>query len=151
MRFRKSTIVFVLGILATAALEAGVIPGRWEKVEGLPEGTALIVELSSGDRFQGALAEVNELEIVLLTVSDELRLLKTTVVRVTRVDKVNDGAWDGAAGGAFIGAAVGGAGAASAEGSNVAANAALGAAIGGLIGFALDKVIKTTEVLYVAP
>ncbi len=37
MRARKSTIVFVLGILATATLEAGVIPGRWEKVESLPE------------------------------------------------------------------------------------------------------------------
>jgi uncharacterized protein YcfJ len=143
--------ILTIAFLAISSLTAAVVPGRWEKVESLSEGTALIVELNSGDRLQGALAEVNELEIVLLTVSDELRLLKTTVVKVTRMEKVNDRAWDGAAGGAFIGAVIGGAGAATAEGSSVAANAAVGAAIGGLIGFALDKVVKKTDVLYVAP
>jgi hypothetical protein len=49
----KSLPLFIL--ISSGLLNAAVVPGRWEKVDGLQEGTRIVVEIKSGDRLEGAL------------------------------------------------------------------------------------------------
>ena len=41
-----------LFIMATATLQAAVIPGRWEKMEALDTGIRIVLSLKSGDRIE---------------------------------------------------------------------------------------------------
>ena len=43
-----------LVVLLSTSLQAGVIPGRWEKVETLGQGAEIIITMQSGDRLKAA-------------------------------------------------------------------------------------------------
>ena len=42
--------VITLAALATTSLHAGVIPGRWQKLDRQPQGKGIIVTLKTGER-----------------------------------------------------------------------------------------------------
>ena len=52
---RTAVIALILVGLLCVPAQAQVIPGRWEKVQALPLGPRITVELKSGDRLEGQL------------------------------------------------------------------------------------------------
>ena len=48
----KTLSLTTLVVLLTTSLDAGVIPGRWEKLDSQPKATQIIVALKSGDRME---------------------------------------------------------------------------------------------------
>ena len=155
MKSQTFVSVIILIVLFSTAGQAGVIPGRWEKVDAQPRTAGLEVVLNSGERincfFKGSDSDS-------LTIADpvegERRLPKSAVARI---ETARDGR-DTVADGTLIGF---GAGAGGYLGLHTAACCApdqahdLWAAltfggIGALVGFALDIVSRRPEVLYVA-
>jgi hypothetical protein len=139
-------------------LLAGIVPGRWEKVEALPAGSAIIVYLESGDRILGSF---NRLEANSLTLTDlegkSASLPRQGIRKITspeRTDKTMDGTLIGLAVGFGAGAAVG---AASADrldlvkGGAIVSFGAIGAGVGALAGWIIDDTRKNEEVYYRSP
>ena len=52
MTARSSLSVVILVVLVTTSLQAGVVPGRWEKLDAQPVGTSIIVTLEGGDHME---------------------------------------------------------------------------------------------------
>ncbi len=158
MKFRKSTIVFVLGMLATATLEAGVIPGRWEKVEGLQEGTRIVVEIKSGDRLEGAFKRVSPQELTVIdSGGSDRQVPKTAVAKIVTAEKVKDGLTNGMLIGMGVGTGVAVGAVALATGGVSEECIVCGLAIfvgfagGWGMGAAIDAIHQGPEVLYQAP
>jgi hypothetical protein len=140
-----------------AARRAGVIPGSWEKVEGLRLGSALVVTLKTGDRLEGALTRRTPGALTLTApTGQELMVPRSEVGRI--VARVRDDPTNGA----LIGAGVG-VGAAlvvlaivgSGDGY-VLPSAKWGAplllsGLGSLGGMLVDRAQKREEVVYLAP
>ena len=147
-----------LTILATATLEAGVIPGRWEKVDGLQEGTRIVVEIKSGDRLEGAFKGSSPQE---LTVTDpagsDRQVPKTAVAKIVTAEKVKDGLTNGMLIGMGVGTGVAVGAVALATGGVSEECIVCGLAIcagfagGWGIGAAIDAIHQGPEVLYQAP
>ena len=158
MKFRKSTIVVVLGMLATATLEAGVIPGRWEKVDGLQEGTRIVVEIKSGDRLEGAFKRVSPQELTVIDPGGSDRQVpKTAVAKIVTAEKVKDGLTNGMLIGMGVGTGVAVGAVALATGGVSEECIVCGLAIfvgfagGWGMGAAIDAIHQGPEVLYQAP
>ena len=158
MKFRKSTIVVVLGMLATATLEAGVIPGRWEKVEALEEGTRIVVEIKSGDRLEGAFKRVSPQELTIIDPGGSDRQVpKTTVAKIVTAEKVKDGLTNGMLIGMGVGTGVAVGAVALATGGVSEECIVCGLVIfvgfagGWGMGAAIDAIHQGPEVLYQAP
>ncbi len=96
-------------ILTGAWVQAGVVPGRWEKVEALPAGTELTITLNSKERLEGPLRSTGSDELVLGSEGGEdLRLPKSGIVKITSGDRTaRDSVTDGLLWGTLVGAAVG--------------------------------------------
>jgi hypothetical protein len=147
-------------LLVLMPVEAGVIPGRWEKVDALPQGARLTVILKTGgERIRGAF-ERSDSEILVLTgeASTLRRIAKPSVSKVFD-PYVADTKWDGlligGAIGAGAGAAIGPAVWGGEEELFTNADAAslsylFGALTGGLIGLVLDERRERSVELYVA-
>ncbi len=153
-------------LLTAALLQAGAVPGRWEKVDALATGTAIVVTLKAGDRLEANFKSSSLTELVL---SDdqgvERTMPKSAVLRVESGSQVSDRL----ANGAIIGAAVGCAAAMVAlagyaahvtasgpiwggEATPYYVGAALvGSGAGALAGMGIDAASKSREVLYRAP
>ena len=160
----KSLPLFIL--ISSGLLNAQVIPGRWEKVDSLPPGQQIIVNLKAGDSVECSLKEsgADHLTVVISTGS-ELKIAKSEVLLIVgeKDDDVRDGTLKGLgigfAGGALIAALILSAianneGGWSAEATAwVLGSGAAGAGIGAAVGFSLDKSLShgETEVLYQAP
>lgn len=151
-------ILFLTLTLFFQVLLAGIVPGRWEKVEALPDGSAIVVHLDSGDRILGA---INRLESNSLTLTDlegkVTTLPKQGIRKITspeRADRTADGTLIGLAIGFGVGAGVG---AASADrldlvkGGAIVSFGAIGAGVGALAGWIIDDTRKNKEVYYRAP
>jgi len=156
MKARRIRTSFAMVALTAVSLNAGVIPGRWEKVQALQEGYAVVVKLESGEGIKASYAGFTEEGLLLKRDSgEELEIPKAAVVTVTSQQRISN---DGLGNGAIIGAAVGGGFALSAglllaggdEPGVVAAFTALYAAIGLGVGVGVDAVIKGHEVFYAA-
>ena len=52
MKTRGLISVLSLLLLVTTSLQAGVVPGRWEKLDAQPVGTRILVTLDGGDRLE---------------------------------------------------------------------------------------------------
>jgi hypothetical protein len=144
---------------------AEIVRGRWEKVEALKPGTAIVVKLNSGDRIDGAYQGA---EPELLRINDaagvEFRLPKFSVLSVESAEKVRDPLANGALIGAGAGAAagffsmLGFAKAVTAsgpifdgEGAGFFIAAALvGAGVGAVTGTLIDAKIKGRQVFYLS-
>jgi hypothetical protein len=150
-----ATVVLAVSVLPTHLLQAAVIPGRWEKVDGLQEGTGIMVELKSGDLLEGAfkLASPQELTIIDLSGSDQ-QLPKTAVAKIVTAEKVKDGLNNGmligmgVGTGVAVGAVALSTGGISEECSVCGLAILLGFAGGSDMGAAIDAIHQKPEVLY---
>ena len=155
MKSRSFVSVIISLVLLTTSGQAGVIPGRWEKVDAQSRTAGLQVLLKSGERINCFFkAADSDSLIVADPVAGERRLPKSAVVRV---ETIQDGR-DTVADGTLIGF---GAGAGGYLGIHAVACCSPNQAhdlwaaltfggIGALVGFALDVVSRRSEVLYVA-
>ena len=163
MKFKK-IISIALMILATdAATHAEVVAGRWEKVEALAPGTAVIVSLQGGERLECTINKIQSDEILFTEINgQERRVPKSAILKIESAAVVRDRLRNGILTGALVGAAGGIAavvagiyaktngpvywdedGPAYILGGALAAGG-IGAAVGGII----DASVKNREVFY---
>ena len=159
---RNLSLVMVLGCLTSITLHGAVVPGRWEKMEALKEGTELIVTLDSKDRVEGRLLSVESSSLLLdVEEGEELRLPKSQILKVTSQDRTEqDSVKDGLLWGSVVGAAVGlpwliygftYQGGESDDAKAIGTGICLmSVGIGAGVGVAADAVRKGHEVFYVA-
>jgi hypothetical protein len=153
---RAASVVIVL-LLSTAEFQAQVIgPARWEKVDGLPSGTQILVALKTGERIQGTFLASSPQDLALTaTTGSQRRVSKPEVqdVTVVKKDKVLDGLLLGTAIGAGVGVAVGYDRRTfeCRAGCSIGIGVTLFTPIGALVGWLRDRKENQTEVLYKAP
>ena len=94
--------------LSTLPAQAGVIPGRWEKVNALKPGSQVVVHLKSQDQLDGNLIETNPEALRLATEDGSIREIpKLAVQTVTLERSGNRSTWIGAGIGGAAGVAIG--------------------------------------------
>jgi hypothetical protein len=157
MKTQKCLSLVTMFLLLGASVQAaGVVPGKWSKVDVLVEGTSIEVRLKSGDTI---VCSFRSSEVQALVVSDmqarEMRLRKEDVARITGTEPCNDSVANGLGIGFGAGAALGLlAGLAVYEDGESAAIIPLGALLYGAMGMGVgalvDYAIKGREVLYEA-
>jgi hypothetical protein len=111
MKAKILTMCFLTAMIVTL-LSAGVVPGRWEKLDRLEQGSKIILTLKAGDRmrytFKGS--DSNSLT-VRARGGQELVIPKSHVAKVVQQNlRSSKPAWIGAAIGAGTGVALGVAG-----------------------------------------
>ena len=87
MRLKINLMIFIVTFffLSTSALlQAGVIPGGWEKMHAQPPGTQMALILKNGDLLNFILKEVDTDTLVVKTDTGEKRIPKVAVVRVEK-------------------------------------------------------------------
>ena len=83
--------------LLTAVVRAETISGRWEKVEALSPGTAVIVKLQGGERLEGTFKSTGPDEIVFVESGGmERRFPRIAVLRIETASVVPDRLCNGA-------------------------------------------------------
>lgn len=155
----KRVIPFAIVLLfVTMSLQAGVIPGRWEKVAAERPGSTFLVSLRTGDRLECAFVQLTENSLIVSTPDGvEREYSKANVERITTIEKRQDGLANGAVIGALAAGIPAGiiALAAGASCKDCKKDAAIGFAvvtgIGAAIGLAVDASIKDQVTLYEAP
>ena len=154
MKIENLVGVIVFVFVSVFSLEAGVIPGRWEKLDSQPSGTLILVTLRSGERMDSALKSSGPLDLTLTDQTGAERILpKSEVRKIVSAKRI---VRDRVIRGSLIRAAIGGLAvlplAAIIEnetGRRDATLAVLGyAGIGAGVGAAIDWVIKEREVFY---
>jgi hypothetical protein len=139
------------------ARSAGLIPGSWEKVESLRQGSRLVVTLKTGDRLDGAFKAVT---LEALTLTDAIG--KEFMVPRSEVGTIVAQVRDDLAKGALIGAGVGLSAAlaalaiAGSQDGSVLPSAKWGAplllsGLGSLGGMLVDRAHRRQQIVYVAP
>lgn len=158
MRAGKFSSILAIGFLTIGSLKAAVVPGRWEKVEDLQEGTQIVVELTSGERLEGAFERVTLKELTILdSDGSDRHVPKTAVARIETAEKVKDGLTNGMLIGMGVGVGLGVAASVIATGGVSEECTACGLAIfagfagGWGIGTAIDAIHRGRQVLYQAP
>ncbi len=163
MRAKLHIAVIIAFVCLDSSLQAGVIPGRWEKVDELKPGSSITVTLKTGDTLHGKFAG-SAADSIRITVDDvERELPKSAVSSVallqhgwSRQKKAGVAALIGFPVGFAIGYAAGpyiGDDDSMPSGERAKAGAAIGAIIGGTAAaIAAVRGEKTSEtVLYAAP
>ena len=146
--------VMLLVFLSVNSLQAGVIPGRWEKLDDQPSGTRMLVTLNSGERMDCTLKSSGPSDLTITDQAGAERILPKSGVReiVSSQRIVRDSVIRGSLIGAAIGALAVLPLAAIIEnetGRRDATLAVLGyAGIGAGVGAAVDWVVKEREILY---
>ncbi len=145
---------------------AGVIPGRWDKVDRLETGTPIVIVLKSGETLEARFSATKPDSLVFKAIDGtERQVPKAEVEKVTRAEKTRDSLTNGLLIGSAVGFAVGFGGLAifnaheTASGpiwdgeavSYYAGAGLLGGLIGALAGMGIDSAVKTQEELYRAP
>lgn len=162
----RIAVGLVFAVLFSGSLGAGVVPGRWEKVDALDEGTPMLVLLHSGERLRVTLVRSDADSLMLLT-EDGIPLLlpKPQVKRITGVEAIRDRLHDGTLIGLAAGFAAGFVGLAAynahvtaggpiwdGEALGYYAGAGLlGAGIGALAGAVIDASARSPEEYYRSP
>ena len=161
---RKFAGIAVMLMTVSIARAADVIPGRWERIETLLPGTAIIVYLQGGERLEGTFNSIGPDEISCTESNgQERRLPRAAVLRIETASYARDRLRNGALIGALVGAAGGIAAiAAYAKAKTngpvhwgdedgpgyLIASALVGGGIGAATGATVDALIKHHEVLY---
>lgn len=159
-------IVSALAVLSVHSLFAGVVPGRWEKMEALKSGATIIVFLQGGERLECIYQAVTEDHLVVASADQaNLTIPKATISKVTGAQLIQDSTRNGTWIGAGIGFGTGFLGMVAVEKSKTASGYSLaeenlgfalagglvGAAAGAVTGRIIDGQMKASEVLYRAP
>jgi hypothetical protein len=146
-----------LAVTTATSVNAGVIPGRWEKVESLEEGYPIIVTLKGWERIKGAFDGLDRESLLIKKNNQQkLDLPKTAVIKVESQERTNnDSLINGPMWGAILGGGLSALGMALNDDvlppDEIAGVIALSAGLGAGIGFVGDVLIKTPEVFYEAP
>jgi len=150
--------ILTIAFLTINSLTAGVVPGRWEKVESLKEGTRILVEIKSGNRLEGAFKRVSPQELTIIDPGGSDRQVpKTAVARIVTAEKVKDGLTNGMLIGMGVGTGIAVGAVALATGGVSEECIVCGLAIfvgfagGWGMGAAIDAIHNGPEVLYQAP
>ncbi len=154
MNGRGFVFAWFLMLVLTVGAEAGVVPGKWEKVGVQPAGTQLLVTLRSGQEIHCVLRSLTEESLTVVDpVAGVMELSKMSVSRVSSWEKRSDGNSNGLLIGAGVGTLLGALSAGEVEvaGGNGAASIASSAGLCALIGYLVDKAHKKPELLYAAP
>ncbi len=143
-------LTIVVFLVPLAALDAGVVPGRWEKLEAQPPGTAIRLTLRSGDErvavFQDATPEALRVHA---PGGVEMLIPKAAIAKVETRFKVEDTTGDGIAIGAAVGSILGATGSGAGDLNRSGAIALIGI-MGAGVGYLIDKAREKPETLYVA-
>jgi hypothetical protein len=109
MNAKTATGILSSVIMVTASLQASVIPGRWEKVDGLGAGFPIVVKLTSREKYKADYVRLDADDLIIEEAGGlEIRLRKEHVKHVASQARiVNDSLWQGAVIGAGIGAVAG--------------------------------------------
>ena len=154
MRFAKGIGSLVALILGSLSVQAGVVPGRWDKVEAQPVGTVMNVELNSGERLVGRLTDIEPTAMVIETENGVRRMDRTEVQEVSLPegqDSVLNGAVAGALAGGLGGIAVGVLTYVNSDNTEaIIAAPLLGVGIGLGAGLAIDKAHHGNETIFKA-
>lgn len=153
MTMRTFVLFFALVFLVSSSLQAGVVPGRWEKVDSQASTTALVVMLKSGEWINCFLKQSDPESLTVVDpVNGERRIAKQDVDRVQTSQQVSDPVWDGILIGMLVGVVPGllNQGEVKAGGGSRGAYWAYGLLLGGAVGYLVDKTREGPEVLYVA-
>jgi hypothetical protein len=159
MRIKKSVAVFAAVLIIAASVQAGVVPGRWEKVAAEKPGSNLIVNLITGERLECYFVGLSTDTLTVSTINGAKReLRKADVHRIITADERMGSLTNGIVVGAVIGAiptgilsAVALAGDCHDCGGAAVGAVALGAGIGAAIGLAVDAAKHGQITLYEAP
>jgi hypothetical protein len=148
-------------LLTSSVLNAGVIPGRWEKVAAENRGTNLILTLKAGERIEGLFKGLTDDAIVVEPPGVGDRTIpKTAVAKIVTADKRSGDLTNGTVIGAVIGGSIVGvpliifAASGDVHGSDAASAMLLlflSAGIGALAGLGIDAAVKGQVTLYEAP
>lgn len=151
MKTRFLPIFFFLGF--SFSLQAGVIPGRWEKVDVLQQGSVIQLTLKGGGVIRGRFQNSDSDELSLVDNSGSLRsIAKQGVLSVQRPKSRGKSVAIWTAVGAGAGLAVAGVLLASTGGSDETGEVfGLGLVLGAAPGAAIGAVISGPETLYKAP
>ena len=153
---KKQLLVSVVGLIVlTAQAWAGVVPGRWEKVDSLKSGADIIVIMQSGDSFRGSFRSSDSESVTVKTGGEDRSFPKHPIKQIEAEGVKEDGAIDGGLIGAGIGAAVGallGSRSRSDDFKGTATGllALVGAGIGFGVGYAADSGSGKPVLLYQA-
>jgi len=151
--------ILTIASLTISSLAAGVVPGRWEKVDSLIEGTGIIVKMDGGDRIEGEFFSSDAKSITIQTFEQvERDLPKAGVKKIQTIEKTGrNKIWDGALIGAGIGAGAMAITLAASGGFDeqfegaAAACLLVSAGIGAGIGLGIDAAVGARKTLYLAP
>ena len=155
----------LLAALLATSLQAGVIPGRWDKVDSLDLPVDVIVLLKEGKRVEGSLTVRTEESLLIQTSRrDTLTLQRRTIRRVMKAERTPDSTRNGTLIGTGVGFGIGFGTMVAVEKSVTASSFELaeenlslailggliGAGVGAVSGWAIDRHEPTHEVLYKA-
>ncbi len=106
MGAKKFVTAFAVNLLATTAVQAEIIPGRWELVDRLEPDTPIIIKLKAGERMECSFKRSNPEEVIFIDdVGTERSIPKNEILRIESSEKTGDSLKNGAGYGAVIGAA----------------------------------------------
>jgi hypothetical protein len=163
MKLHKFCSAVVMLCLTATAARAEAVAGRWEKMEALTPGNAVIVSLPGGERLECTFDKIGTDEILFNELGGkERRLPKSAILKIETAAVVRDRLRNGVLIGALIGAAGGIVGMVASvkdktsgtvywgedAGAYVLGGALAGVGIGAATGAILDASIKHREVLY---
>lgn len=159
-RQQTASLLLLVVLLTLTRTDAGVIPGRWEKVDALPPGAHVVLILKAGD--ERILGSFERSDGESLTLRDETnahrRVSKSSVSKVLD-PSLFDSKWNGlliggaigVGAGALLGPAVwGGENQSFTNADASLIYAILGVFTGGFIGLLLDERRDNPVVLYIA-
>lgn len=163
MRNQKLISAVLAFLLTVTAAQAEVVAGRWEKIETLAPGTAVIVSFRGGERLGCTFNRIGPDEILFNELGGkERRFPNSAILKIETAAVVHDRLRNGILIGALIGAAAGIVGMVASisdatsgpvywdedAGAYVLGGALVGGGIGAATGAILDASIKHREVLY---
>jgi hypothetical protein len=164
MRHQKLISAVLAFLLTATAARAEVVAGRWEKIEALAPGTAVIVRFRGGERLECTFNRIGPDEILFNEMNgNERRLPRLAIREIETAAIVRDRLRNGILLGTLIGAVAGLAGIAVYGNSKtngpvnwgdedasafLLGSALVGGGVGAATGAILDASIKHREVLY---
>ncbi len=151
---RKALALVITAVLLMTTAHAGVVPGRWEKVQGEMPGTEVIITLTAGDEIRGSYREIGKDELFVTVNGTQRALPKSGIAKIMTAERRTDPLGNGAVIGLAIAGSFAAIGlAASGLGGDPKAwvGVPLWAAIGAGVGVGIDSIVRSRIMLYKAP